>query len=721
MKHKNILNIGLTLVVGLLFVACSQNEDLLPPKASQMQNGFYVYLLEFNCEAPGYDAGTTRAVTYDWQNGATLFARFKSGSTYYIGFVTYTTKGWSLISTTDFLESTNSETCQLFYFQEENGDYYYMNLDTGCFDIYNNGSFVRSTDIKWNEGISLSEATAIYSTSAATYALYPNVGFTIKASLQPMTWRMRFSGTNGTTITLPGNDNDIYYYSGFSLDTSSAHFTLVSKDLTLKVSGNYTPYIYGSFKASSSDNKITVKNDKDIYSRTFNGSNLKAGSSGYFTIPTASNYSSNGWTKVATMQEMVLKDFLEKPFGIVEGVNLKKDSYETIKSKLLSLYKAYDSSSDPTHDEHMMFFASENESLKYFTYCDIPFAHLYISDKPVWYTFRIDKTALPDPYPTLDKIVRDFKDIGISMSYQKKNEGSTKASGSVTIGKIEYTLALGEGDTYWDFEVNMWITEKSNAIANCKFVPNKFLAYTDGCVTDWNVDTKVSKGYFKAYKKTDISSKSDAEIVADLIKTDEINASNLNNNVFYRGGDSYSANTNYVLCSVGFDSSGNQGELNKYEFKTRSSTLPMAALSDFKYNSNYWFYTITSKYSATSYYLYFNESTGVHDWSRWYFRYRIYFAIQNNELGMGTSDTVYSAWGDKQITRDESQFSICTWAIVSGKTLGNPDSYQGHIQSSAPSMISDTKQSAQPQSDRVSKQEGEALFKQGKLILVNGY
>ena len=33
-------------------------------------------------------------------------------------------------------------------------------------------------------------------------------------------------------------------------------------------------------------------------------------------------------------------------------------------------------------------------------------------------------------------------------------------------------------------------------------------------------------------------------------------------------------------------------------------------------------------------------------------------------------------------------------------------------------MISDTKQSAQPQSDRVSKQEGEALFKQGKLILV---
>ena len=721
MKHKNILNIGLTLVVGLLFVACSQNEDLLPPKTSQMQNGFYVYPLEFNCEAPGYDAGTTRAVTYDWKNGTSLFARFKSGSTYYLGFVTYTSKGWNLISTTDFLETANSETCELYYFQEENGDYYYMNLDTGYLDIYNNGSFVKSTNIKWDEGISLSETTAIYSTTTATYALYPNVGFTVKASLQPKTWRMRFSGTNGTTITLPGSDNDIYHYSEFSLSTSSAHFTLTSsRDLTLKVNGNYTPYIYGSFKSSSSDNKITVKNDKDIYTRTFNGSNLKAGSSGYFTIPTASNYSSNGWTKLATTQEVTLKDLLEKPFGIVDGVNLKKDSYETIKSKLLSLYKAYDSSSDPTHAEYMMFFASENESLKYLTYCGVPFYDLYLGEKPVYYAFRIDKTALSDPYSTLDKMVRDFKDIGISMSYQKKNDDNTRASGSVTVGKIDYTLSLKEGDNYWDFDINMWITEKSNAIANCKFVPNEFLPFTNACATNWTVDSKVSKGYFKVYKKTDISSKTDTQIVTELKATSAEVASDLKENVFYIGNETLTANTNYVLCSVGFDSSGNQGELNRYEFKTRSSTLPMAALSNFKYNSNNWLFTITSKYSAKSYYFYSNQSTSVNNWYKWYLRYRIYFAIQNNELGMGTSSSVYSDWGDMHISRSGSQFSICTWAIVSGKTLGNPDSYQGYA-SSAPSMIPAIKQSARPQSDRVSKQEGEDLFKQGKLILVNGY
>ena len=138
-----------------------------------------------------------------------------------------------------------------------------------------------------------------------------------------------------------------------------------------------------------------------------------------------------------------------------------------------------------------------------------------------------------------------------------------------------------------------------------------------------------------------------------------------------------------------------------------------------KYNSSYWLYTVTAKNNASSYYLYFNESTGVNNWSSWYLRYRIYFAIQNNELGMGTSNTIYSTWGNMQVSRDESQFSICTWAIVSGKNLGNPDSYQGYV-SSAPSLVM-TKEHAAPKYDCVRKKDAEELFNQGKLILVKGY
>lgn len=297
MKYKNILNTALTFVVGLLFVACSQSDNVsTSPSAVKMQNGFYVYdNIDFVCQAPGYDAGTTRAVTYNWQYGQTMFARFKSGSTYYQGFIYRKENGWSMIATSDFMDMATSGTCELYYFQEANGDYYYLNTNTGNFDIYNNGSFVKNTDIVWNsKSISLSEGTAVY-TSTANYSTTAT-SFSLETVLEPLMWRMRFSGSNGTSITLPGSDNDIEYCSAFNWSTSSAYFSTATKDVSLSVSGGYTPYIYGLF-ASTGSNKITVKNGNDAYTRNLNASSLPVGTSGYFDIPTASNYSSKGWTK----------------------------------------------------------------------------------------------------------------------------------------------------------------------------------------------------------------------------------------------------------------------------------------------------------------------------------------------------------------------------------------------------------------------------------------
>ena len=278
------------------FVSCSTDDVKTSSSAAKMQNGFYVYEnIDFICQAPGYDAGTTRAVTYNWQQGATMFARFKSGLSYYLGFITRTDTGWSLISTNDFLSLTTSGTCELFYFQEANGDYYYLNPDTGYLEIYNNGSFVKSTDVAWNsESISMSEETAVYA-STANYSTTTN-SFKLETVLEPMMWRMRFSGTNGTSITLPGSDNDIQYCSAFNWSTSSTSFSMAVKDVSLKVSNGYTPYIYGEFVNANASNRITVKNGNDAYTRNLNSSSLPVGTSGYFDIPTESNYSSKGWS-----------------------------------------------------------------------------------------------------------------------------------------------------------------------------------------------------------------------------------------------------------------------------------------------------------------------------------------------------------------------------------------------------------------------------------------
>ena len=298
MKRKNIfisLSLALSMLLGL--TACSSEDSMSDSQTVKTVNGFYVQKVNFICEAPGYDQGTTRAVTYNWKNYTSLFARFKSGSNYYIGYISIEPDGWKMISTTEFINMTTSGTCELYYLLESNGDNYYMNMDTGKLDVYNNGSFVKSTDIAWNaSSINLTEGTAVYATTTATYSKEKGNGWTIQAMLTPMLWRMRFSGSNGTSITLPGNDNDIKYVSAFNWSTSAVSFTKATKDVSLKVSSSYTPYIYGEFVNSSSKNTITVVNGSNTFYREFSSSNLPAGKSGYFTIPTTSNYSNNGWT-----------------------------------------------------------------------------------------------------------------------------------------------------------------------------------------------------------------------------------------------------------------------------------------------------------------------------------------------------------------------------------------------------------------------------------------
>ncbi len=304
MKHKNIFSIGLALAIAVVFEACSQEERLTASQDMvKAQNGYYVYKIDFNCEAPGYEQGTTRAVTKSWLKGQTLFARLISGSTYALGFIIYEGNDeWFLVTTSSYFKSDHNGTCELFFFRD--GDtYLYPNVETGTFDVYRNGAYVSNSNISLQaDNIPLAEGSAVYYTLSGTFSQVSNTGFNAKATLSPVLWRMRFSGTNGTEITLPGNDNDIRYCSGFvwSWSSPSEHPVLDAdtKTIRLTVSGGYTPYIYGMF-STSGKNKITIQNGNATYTRKISASSLTDGASGYFDIPTESNYSSNGWTKTA--------------------------------------------------------------------------------------------------------------------------------------------------------------------------------------------------------------------------------------------------------------------------------------------------------------------------------------------------------------------------------------------------------------------------------------
>ena len=528
MKTKNIFSyIGLALVMGLTLTACTQDDEIQSVKTA---NGFYVYPIDFDCAVSGYDEGMTRAETFNWNKKTSLFARFQSGSTYYLGLLSLEDNGWELISTNDFLNLTTSGTCELFYLQEANGDYYYINLDTQSYDVYNNGSFVRSTSLAWNNSLfELSEGTAAYATTTATYTYSPT-GYTIKATLAPTLWRMRFKGTDGTSITMPAAENDIKYCSAFNFNWSSTEapsFTKAAKNVSLSVNGNYTPYIYGEFNSTSS-NKITVQNGSDTFTRNLSAASLPIGKGGYLSLPTASNYSSLGWTMTIKEEPMALKDMLEKPMTNVNA-NLKTDSYQTIRDAVAKSYKIGDYT---TNDGRPWFSlrVRDNDNCSNLTYQGLPFDYFscFKNDdgKSVSYNFLIEKSKASYNYNTyLDKILQDFKNLNISLDSRPSESSLANYYGNDE-DKNSYVVTVYEYDTdKYQFYIYASYKSSSSGMALKDMLEKP--------MTNVNVNLKtesyqtIRDAVAKSYKIEDYTATTDGQPWFNLSVGDNDNCSNL--------------------------------------------------------------------------------------------------------------------------------------------------------------------------------------------------
>ena len=69
------------------------------------------------------------------------------------------------------------------------------------------------------------------------------------------------------------------YLSAFNWFASNGvSFSGGARDINLKVSNGYTPYVYGEFAGES--NRITVRNGNDTFTRNISSADLKAGKSG---------------------------------------------------------------------------------------------------------------------------------------------------------------------------------------------------------------------------------------------------------------------------------------------------------------------------------------------------------------------------------------------------------------------------------------------------------
>lgn len=535
MKTKDFFRLSLMMVMGLTFAACSQSDDVASEQNTTQQmvgtDGLYHYTMQLNCSVPSDDAADgTRAVTYDWANGSTIYVRFNtSGSSYVNGTATYNSsqKSWSISSTSSLSANSSALKCELYYFVNP----------------VSVGSSV----------ITLDEKTACYYTTSATYVCTSSNVISVSGNLNRKTWRMRFKGTNGTTVSLPSSENDIKYLSSFNRQTGG--FADSQKDVQLTVnSSGYTDYIYGAFKNSGS-NSIYLENSsvKDYYfTRSLTSSQLAVGESAYLTVPT--EYSYSGWDR-----------------------------------------KKHDGGLDPNA------------------------------------TIQVENPAT-------------FTD-GIAM-----------------------TFTFGSTVNTFDFIV---LSKSSAASFSDDELANKI----------YSSDPYTSEDFDYLFKNTNSST--------------------------------YSANTEYYLCAVGKNASGQRGPVLRYLFKTNATTLPYAEISNVKAaSSTKWTYSIALKNSAKSYYL--ATSTDEDDYNKdwhWfaYYTYRWGSSGQLEAHDWTSVATTLSSGSCNLIT-------ICTWGLDSSNKFGNPNVAYGSANSSSralrPVVVTKTK-------DSISKKEIEKMRERIKIYKID--
>lgn len=254
---KNFLSYCLSILcLALMAVSCSKNELEDITQNQNEVDGVYTYKLHFNYQVEGEVQTRT---SYTWNRNDQVYITFSNGGSSIEGVAKYDGSSWVISSSQPIPVKTSATNCVATFIESGNQD--------ACKLPY--------------------QGNGTYTHASSSEDVYVN------AIVEPQTWRLRFQGTSGTAISLSSSENDFEYYSSYS----SGKIYYSKSNVSLTVSGGYTPYIYGRL-LKSGENKITITCNGNSYTRNVTASDLKEGKSAVMSIPTASNYMDLGWQKV---------------------------------------------------------------------------------------------------------------------------------------------------------------------------------------------------------------------------------------------------------------------------------------------------------------------------------------------------------------------------------------------------------------------------------------
>lgn len=261
----------LWMLVGLSACSTDSSERMQEEPAEEF---CYTYSMRLNSSFEDYGNGTRAA--HSWSDDSKLYLQFFEGENRITGAATFNLveDAWT-VSTSKPLTAPDGAYCEVYYFV--------------------NPSAALSTTV------SMDLKTVTYGDKNGSYTLEEDDAIAVTASLSPLTGRIRFVGTQGTTYTVSG----LSTYANYSVSTNT--FTPSSRKLSVTIGEDgSSDYYYALFEDES---QLVVNGEgKSAYLRTFADHVLTAGSSGFVTLPSADELGAWALVNADNLQEITLPE-----------------------------------------------------------------------------------------------------------------------------------------------------------------------------------------------------------------------------------------------------------------------------------------------------------------------------------------------------------------------------------------------------------------------------
>ena len=207
----------------------------------------------------------------------------------------------------------------------------------------------------------------------------------------------------------------------------------------------------------------------------------------------------------------------------------------------------------------------------------------------------------------------------------------------------------------------------STADPNLYLKPDMFVLLTTGFATAWTVGSNTSYCYDITMKKSEADSKNEDQLLEELMKYSSSAASDISETVSWN--DKLSANTDYYLLTVAFNSSGSHSEIYKYAFHTPADNQPLAEISNLRSGTQdgtaKWQLSITLKNGASNYYLIDDNRDVFFTNDDFYYAWCCYRWINTGQV----TDTYNFTGGVNWNRNNETQTTVLTWALTSSNQL----------------------------------------------------